>query len=71
GAGGGVVTIPPPGEPIPIEPEPEPLDPDVPGRPPDPVDLTVDEMERGLAKLFGGLPPEPVLHPDLSDRRPA
>jgi hypothetical protein len=32
------MTVPPPGEPIPVDPPPDPLEPSVPGRPPDPVD---------------------------------
>jgi hypothetical protein len=30
------MTLPPPGDPTPIEPEPSPLEPDLPGQPPDP-----------------------------------
>ncbi len=62
------MVIPSPGEPVPIEPEPAPLDPDVPGRPPDPVDLTLAELERGLDRLFpdvdadAGRPNEPWWH---------
>jgi hypothetical protein len=34
------MTVPAPSEPIPADPQPGPLEPDVPGNPPSPVDLT-------------------------------
>ena len=34
------MTVPPPNEPTPADPQPGPLEPDVPGQPPGPVDLS-------------------------------
>ncbi len=47
--------VPAPQEPTPIEPEPGPLEPNVPGRPPDPVD--VGEVDEGAAAFPASDPP--------------
>lgn len=65
--------VPPPSEPTPVEPAPGPLEPDVPGRPPDPIDeaarmaeqdARIDEFGERLASLDD--PPEaPVADPSV------